>query len=312
MPTFDLVASAHRYYSRQDQARWQDAKLTFNFSDYVGAFYEIQGTRLTAPLAAVNKLGGQLGDAPYQGAVNQLLSPLSSSLSSHDQTVGINLSGTTKQGSQLTFTFGYGFDHLEPDCTSGPVAASVVPFTTRTAIVCRPGLGTTSYTLGGSIVASNVTLAASLVPTYFREARSSSPLAERVYNVVFGYKLNPCDGILVTATNDAGVLTLSSIGRLQSAFQAELDVQRGFGLYRTNALLPTLFFGVQNKYGFSPTAYTGVIAPATVTSVFPAAITTHQVTVYTGLRLGNRAFRASTAPDPTCAPPPKDAANRSM
>ncbi len=307
LPMFDLVASAHRYYSRADQARWQDAKLSFNFTDSVGLFYEIQGSRVTAPLAAVNKLGGQLGDAPYQGAVNQLdPKALPVLLSSHDQSVGFNY-GKTTEGSQLTFTFGYGFDHAEPVCVMAPPPVSATPLSAPMIIRCSQGVPTKSYTLGGSIVANNVTLAASWVPTYYREARSSSPPSERVYNLVFGYKLNPCDGILVTATNDAGVLSLSSIGRLQSAFQAELDIQRGFGLYRTNALLPTLFVGMQNKFGFVQTAYTNTVVPPAVTSIFPAALATHQVTLYTGVRFGNRAFRASAGNDQTCAPPPKAA-----
>lgn len=307
--SFDLVAGAHAYTSGADAARWYDVKATFAPNDTFGFFYEIGDTRLSPPLALINSpFGKQLGDAPYQGAVNQLIAVRQPLLAARDQSIGINVQGLKNAAGDatLTFTGAYDFNHVVPNCRQsfrvlslgGATTPSLFPFYT-----CGQGVPTRTYTIGGSIQTDKVTFGASYVPTYYREARSNTTL-ERVYNVVFAYRFNPCDALVLTASNDSGILTTSSLGRLQNTFQAELDLQRTFGLFDPHAVAPTVFAGVSNQFALATANYSATVGTQP-SIVFPVVYQTHAFTFYTGVRLGNRAFRATLAADRTCAPAPK-------
>jgi hypothetical protein len=303
LPTYDLTIGGNSYYSFDDRTRSGSAKLTVSKSVgavTLGAFYSVSGTRQTGTLAAVSALGAQLGDDPFQ-AVIDLMDPRlrRNELEAHDYTVGLTVSPT----SLVRLSVGYDFDSLAPFCETGsntqPFLPGATPVTT-TLVACGPGIRQRFITGTASITSGQFTLAGAIKPTYEIGGRVSSP-NNRLYKALFAWQIDKCSSLTVTTTNDSGALSSSTVGQLGSGVQAELTSElRSHFLGLTNP--PTVVVGITNVFGFAETPYTGGISPVAPQFSVALPYATHTRTFYSGLRLGNPAFRRVAGVDDACLP----------
>jgi hypothetical protein len=81
-----------------------------------------------------------------------------------------------------------------------------------------------------------------------------------------------------------------------------LDIQ---SIFMHAEIAPTLFVGISNTFGYQETDYTGTFPGFPTPQTVPVLTPNHTYTFYTGVRLGNRAFR-SLLPQ-GCGPTPKRA-----
>jgi hypothetical protein len=270
----------------------QGAKGQIGVGKNVSAYYEWSQSRISAALAAVSQLGAQLGDAPYQTA-RTALDPLilRDTYRTRDRTVGLELKTSDVAALKGTLSVGYNYDHEAPSCKP---AGSVVE--------CLPSQGRTgSLTAAASAAVGDFAVAGSYKPTFYQGARSTLQ-SERVYNAALAYQFEKCTSLILSASNDAGIISFSPDGAISSTFAAEIDAQiPSRALDRE--VLPTVVVGMSNSFASDTVSYTG-LNPLGARVAVPIPFRTHTFSFYTGLRLGNRAFRATVMPK--CLPKASD------
>jgi hypothetical protein len=285
VPKIELSGYFATYASPLDHFSVQGAKGQVGLGKTVSAYYELSQGRISASLAAVSQLGTQLGDAPYQAAREALVPGiLGQTYGTRDQTVGLQLKTNDATALKSALNMGYNFEHVAPSCT---VVGAVVE--------CLRSQGKTgSLTAAASFAVGDFALAGSYKPTFYQGARSTLQ-SERVYNVALAYQYDKCTSLVLSASNDAGIISFSPDGAISSTFSVELDSQM-----RTHALdpglLPTLVVGMSNNFGSDSATYKGLNALTGAPVSFSAPFRTHTISFYTALRLGNRSFRAAVTP----------------
>jgi hypothetical protein len=283
-PRLELSGYGNSFTSSLDRFHSGEVKLQTLVAPNLSISYELLFGTISAPLASVAQLGGQLGDAPYENA-RLLLNPvlLKSLYSTSDRTVAVSYksSGFANNGT-ISATAGYDYDHEAPTCK--------LP---DTIIECTPPTRTGQLTAQAGLSLGSFGLALSYKPTFFEGSRSISQ-SERVYNVGSSYSVpSICTTLFVAASNDAGVVASTPDQVLSASFSAELDSQLVINDRRSGTpwLQPTLVVGASNSFGTGSAKYTGV-SPITGDQLKVAIpYRTHTPSFYVALRLGNRASR---------------------
>ena len=288
----ELTGYAVNYTSGLDHYTTRDGKLSVGAGKSISVFYEWSESRISAALAAVSLLGSQLGDTPYQTARASLVQPLlGQTYATRDQTVGLELKSNAAATLKSAFSLGYNFDHEAPSCN---VVGAVIE--------CLRSQGRTgSLTAQASFATAKFALGGSYKPSFYQGARSTLQ-SERVYNAALAYQASKCTSLIVSASNDAGIVGSFPDGSISSTFSAELDSQTFFGFLGPD-LLPTVLVGFSNSFGSDKATYTGVNPNTLQRESFNAPFRTHSISFYTGLRIGNHAFRKTVMPD--CLPDDK-------
>jgi|GEM_PF-6803632 len=282
----ELSGYTANYASALDHYTTRDAKLSVGAGKSISAFYEWSESRISAALTAVSLLGSQLGDTPYQTARASLVQPLlGQTYATRDQTVGVELKTNDAASLKGAFSLGYIFDHEAPSCN---VVGAVIE--------CLRSQGrTSSLTAQASFAMAEFTLGGSYKPSFYQGARSTLQ-SERVYNVALAYQASKCTSLIISASNDAGIVGFSPDGSISSTFSAELDSQTFFRFLGPD-LLPTVLVGFSNSFGSDKATYTGINPNTTQRESLTVPFRTHSVSFYTGLRVGNHAFRKTVMPD---------------
>lgn len=275
----ELLGYLVNYASPVDHYSLQGAKGTVGVGKNVSAFYEWSRSRISAALAAVSQLGAQLGDTPYQTARAALVPGiLRETYATRDQTVGLELHTKDTTLLKSALKVGYNFEHVAPKCS---VFGAVIECN-------RPDGPTGSLNAELSFALPDLAIAGSYKPTFYQGARSTLQ-SERVYNAAVTVRVLKCSSLVLSASNDAGILGFSPDGGISSTFAMELDSQMRLG-----ALLPTAIVGVANSFASDSASYSGVNPFTGIRETASIPFRTHSVSFYTALRLGNRSFRAST------------------
>lgn len=287
---------AANYASAFDHYTTRDTKLSVGAGKSISVFYEWSESRISAVLTTVSLLGSQLGDTPYQTARMSLVQPLlGQTYATRDQTVGAELKTNDAATLKSAFSLGYNFDHEAPSCE---LVGAVIE--------CLRSQGRTgSLTAQVSFAMAKFALGGSYKPSFYQGARSTLQ-SERVYNATLAYQSSKCTSLIVSASNDAGIVGFFPDGSISSTFAAELDSQtflRALG----PKLLPTVLVGFSNSFGFDKATYAGINPSTTQRESFAIPFRTHSVSFYAGLRVGNHAFRKTVMPD--CLPK-EDAAGK--
>jgi hypothetical protein len=292
----DVRAAGNAYFSGTDQAQGRDLRGTYQLGRQVGLYYETSSFSQTAPILAVNQIGSQLGDAPFQGAVNELdPSVRGVTFAGHDQQAGLTYSlglNRFRTIPYVGFYAGYDFDNVTPSCSQlvgtipGVAGKSPQP---QQVVECMAGARGHAIDVGADLVTSQLVVGGSYSPSLQGGQAGSS--TAYTYSAVIAYAPTKCDTFFVTASNNQAVLTSASVGQIASGVQGEFDHEGKIGFLHAPRFQPTLFVGFANVEAFSQANY---VTPALSSSLPPTVLAVPYPTrtreFYAGFRFGNPSF----------------------